>query len=160
MQKTGKIASIIPTQAGGYNTPNGYIYTFNMTVQCPDGQVMGEIGSKAQAYPKQVGEEIIVNVTNTEHGVRLKKINPGFQQQGQQGNQGRSQAPDPQRDLCIKRGNSLNAIFSATTIPSDMVANYLVAAMGWLETGQWNLSPSYTEPVNDGQPTDDESIPF
>ena len=58
----------------------------------------------------------------------------GGQQNTQQGTSQprQGQQPDTSRDLAIKRGNALNAVFSATTIPSDLVGDYLQASLRWL----------------------------
>ena len=100
MQKTGKITNITPD--GGYQGSNGYIYTFQMTVQCSDGAFTGQIGSKSQVYPLGVGQDITVDFTNTEHGPRLKKVNPQYE--GQAGGQQRTQQP-PQRPQQPATGN-------------------------------------------------------
>ncbi len=159
MTKSGTITQIVPD--GGYQCANGYINTFQMTIQCSDGTFVGQIGSKSQTYPIAVGQQISVEMTNTEHGVRFKKFNPqyaGGQQGAPQGRQG--QKPDASRDLAIKRGNALNAVFSATTISSDLIGDYLVASMGWLNNGVWNLLPPNVKPEPwDGEssaPTDDD----
>ena len=83
MQISGTISNVVPD--GGYNGTNGYISTFQMTIQCQDGKTFtGQIGSKSQTYPVGVGQPITVELTNTQHGVRFKKINPQYQQQQQQ----------------------------------------------------------------------------
>jgi len=79
MTKTGQITQITPD--GGYQSQRGYIYTFQMTIQCPDGTFTGQIGSKSQVYPLGIGETINVDVTSTQHGVRFKKFNPQYAQQ-------------------------------------------------------------------------------
>lgn len=81
MIKTGTVATITPTERGGYNGQNGYIYTFDMVINTPEGQVGGEIGSKSQVYPVGVGQGITVDVTSGQYGPRLKKVNPQYQQQ-------------------------------------------------------------------------------
>ena len=77
MQVTGTIRSVYATQEGGYQ-PNqgGYVYTFDMVVTTPQGDVVGEIGSKVQPYPLAPGQPITVEVRQTDRGPRLKKINP------------------------------------------------------------------------------------
>jgi len=49
-----------------------------MAVATPSGTYMGQIGAKTKTYPLGVGQPITVEVTQTDKGVRLKKINPGF----------------------------------------------------------------------------------
>ena len=159
MQKTGKIINIVT--AGSYQSQrNETIHTFEMTIQCLDGTFTGEIGSKTQIYPKQIGEEICVEVTNTEHGVRFKKINPQYAGGGSQG--GGGQKADPNRELHIKREVAIKAVMSATTIPSDLIADYLLASMVWIESGTWNLMPPTHGTLNnippDSFPDDDPSF--
>ncbi len=81
MTKTGQIVQIVSD--GGYQGQNGYINTFQMTIQCPDGTFTGQIGSKSGIYPMNSGETINVEVTNTQHGVRFKKFNPQYAQVNQ-----------------------------------------------------------------------------
>lgn len=87
MAVNGTIVSVVPS--GGYQSRNGYISKFQMTVQDSTGKsITGEIGSKSGVYPLVPGQPIMVEVTNTSHGVRLKKINAGYEQP-----QGPQQAP-------------------------------------------------------------------
>lgn len=81
MTKTGQIVQIVPD--GGYQSQNGYINTFQMTIQCQDGTFTGQIGSKSEIYPLGIGETINVDMANTQHGVRFKKFNPQYAQAGQ-----------------------------------------------------------------------------
>ena len=75
-QISGNILSITPD--GGYDIPNGYIYTFEMTIETADGNYVGQIGSKSENYPTAVGQPIIVNVTEDSHGTKFTKVNPKF----------------------------------------------------------------------------------
>lgn len=93
MQVTGTIRSVLPTQQGGYNGTNGYIYTFDMVVDSQQGTFNGEIGSKSQVYPLGAGQPITVEVSDTPHGPRLKKVNPQYANQNQQQQAPRQQAP-------------------------------------------------------------------
>ncbi len=159
MQKTGQIVQIIPT--GSYQAQGNTIYTFNMTIQCPDGTFTGEIGAKSQQYPMNAGDTINVTVTNDQHGTKFKKFNPQYAGQGGQNAQNKPQGAaqstntDTVRDLAIKRGNCLNAVFSATTIPQDLISNYLIASMGWLNNGIWELKMSVKADVAQGSQTVD-----
>lgn len=105
MRIEGQIQSVVPD--GGYESRNGYINTFQMVVQNQGGSWTGQIGSKSQTYPAHVGDGIIVESTESEYGLRFKKINPGYGNQGGQQQQQpppqqqRRQAPQgqPQRDF-------------------------------------------------------------
>ena len=79
MNLQGQITNIVPD--GGYQSQNGYINTFQMTIQAPNGVFTGQIGSKSQVYPLAVGEQINVTATATEHGVRFKKFDPKYANQ-------------------------------------------------------------------------------
>jgi len=91
MQLQGTITSIIPD--GGYQSQQGYINTFKMALQTPQGAIMGQIGSKTQVYPLAVGQTIIVDITETQNGRRFKRVYPGFAGQSQAPQQQMPQAP-------------------------------------------------------------------
>lgn len=76
-QLQGIITNIAP--AGGYQSTNGqYIYTFQMTIQTPVGVYSGQIGAKTQTYPIAVGQGILVEMSQSQQGIRFKKINPQY----------------------------------------------------------------------------------
>lgn len=50
--------------------------------------------------------------------------------------------PNGEPNMYIIRGNALNAIFSAADIPLDMVKDYLLAAVQFILSGEWKLTPS------------------
>ena len=134
MNKTGQIAGII--KKGGYQGRNGYIHTFNMTITFPDGQQVGEIGSKSENYPMNVGDEILVQITSDQHGTKFIRQNPAYeggQQGGSQG--GGGQKSDPNRDLHIKREVAIKAVLGSPMITPDQAGVYLLAVMNWIETG-------------------------
>ncbi len=141
MQKQGTITNVVSD--GGYNGTGGYVWTFQMTIQCQDGVFTGQIGSKSQTYPLTIGQPITVEMTQTEHGARFKKINPQYAQQNQQQAPPQynpsSQLPPNDREEKIMRGNALNAVMSATDITSFEVGAYLTAGLNWIKTGVWNL---------------------
>ena len=104
MQVTGRITGLQPTQRGGYSGRNGYIYTFDMAIDGPNGQIVGEIGSKAQNYPKNIGDEITVEVKQDgQYGNKFKAVNPQYGNQGQQGRQ--QPAPQGFSQAAQKLGN-------------------------------------------------------
>ena len=82
-QITGTITGIVP--AGGYDSRNGYIFTFDMTIKGPNGSLAGEIGSKSEIYPMSVGQTIDVEASKTQHGMRFKKINLDYAERGSSG---------------------------------------------------------------------------
>ncbi len=175
MIKTGTVVSVMPTQAGGYNSQNGYIYTFDMVINTPEGQVGGEIGAKSQAYPVGPGQPITVDVTDGQYGPRLKKINPQYQQgggpQGGGGQQSKGRDYDKENrgkcrfgfyQACIRRGCD----------PVEMVQNKplldaVETLIGWSMNGRpqqpqgatgggpnpnYNPNPAPTDP--------DDDVPF
>ena len=72
----GTIANIVPLSQ--YNSQNGLIYTFTMTINSQNGAVTGEIGSKSNTYPMALGESIAVETRQDAHGTKFKKINPQY----------------------------------------------------------------------------------
>lgn len=164
-QLTGKIISIVPTE--GYQSQGGWIYTFDITIQGPNAQVTGEIGSKTTPYPLAVGQEISVTADQTDHGVKFKKFNPGYQggQGGGSGGGQRGGGKSPELEERIIRGNALNAVMSSANIMPDEIENYLMAGVNFIKSGVWGLSQQDsfdpTPRQEEGGPVDDGSdIPF
>lgn len=174
---TGTILNIEPTQEGGYQSRNGYIYTFWMAIETPNGPLSGEIGSKTELYPVPVGKEITVNVTNdTQRGVKFKKINPQYEAQRPQntqqgGQQPRQGANAPKRDYDKEnRGKCRNKLYAACIItgitPEDLSANRitLMAIEGLVEksmNGIGPITPNQLPPGNQPiNPPVEEDIPW
>lgn len=167
MLKTGNISSIVP--CGGYNSQNGYINTFTMTVDFPDGQKIGEIGAKSAQYPLAPGQPITVEVTNSDHGLKFKKVNPGYGNQG--GNQGSQnppqRSPQPARDYDKEnRGKCatqiVKAYVSAGNLPTSLFAdqnelNAIKLLSMWLTTDMplGNPQARQFEQTYDLPPADD-----
>ena len=131
MQITGNITAV-----GQLSPPKG---TYSICYQdieitgVTGSKMTGNIGSK-KGYA--AGTQITVEVTeDPQYGTKFKRIDPDYAQGGG------GQKTDPNRDLHIKRGNALNAVMSATTIAPDMIGQYLVASIGWINNGVWNLMP-------------------
>lgn len=71
---------------GGYDSQNGYIYTFQMCVHDQNGAAhYGQIGSKTEIYPLAKGQPIIVDTKEDQHGIKFTKVNPKYAAQGQPG---------------------------------------------------------------------------
>ncbi len=122
MQVTGTIRSVYATQEGGYQSSQGnYIYTFEMVIDTPQGPMTGEIGSKTQPYPAAAGQQITVDIKQTDRGPKFKKVNPQYagQQQGppqQRQQQGAPQQQKPDWDEIARgkvRCNLVCAVLSA-----------------------------------------------
>ena len=153
---SGKIERLAPTADGGYNGSHGYVWTFDMTIRSAEGTVSGEIGTKTQNYPLNIGDPITVEAKQTEHGPRLTKINPQYSG----GGQGSGGQASPEKEERIIRGNALNAIMSATGITPMEIENYLIAGVNFIKSGVWGLSQQEEQPrTADDLPVDDE-IPF
>lgn len=178
MQKTGTITNIVPD--GGYQGQDGYINTFQMSIQCADGLITGQIGTKAQVYPVAIGQDIIVEIANTQHGVRFKKINPKYANQGQQQNyqqQSPQQAPQqPQsqgRDYDKENRGKCRFGFYQALLRSGATAAQLAdnmeellaieklvdMSMLGIESAQKKAAIANAMP-NDSQPVSDEDIPY
>ena len=173
MQVTGTIQSVFATQEGGYQSSQGdYIYTFDMAINTPQGPINGEIGSKTQPYPLAVGQQITVEVSQTDRGPRLKKINPQYAgQQGQGPPQQRQpqQANKPDWDEIAKgkvRHGLVCAGIQSGQLPAnniEVVDSYLPYILtgklpiGYNETGG-GPNPDYNPNPAPPQPGDD--VPF
>ncbi|KKK57231.1 hypothetical protein LCGC14_3056590 [marine sediment metagenome] len=128
------------------------------TPKALDPAVGTAVETQQQLLPQQanllqmIGQQIMGEQTNSEQGVRFKKVNPQYQNQQpaqapQQAAQGKR--PDPARDLAIKRGNALNAVMSAMTISNVEMEGYLRAGYEWCKNGVWVLG---TRQSQGGQP--------
>ena len=168
MPVTGTIQSVFATQEGGYQSQNGYIYTFDMTVNTPQGPVIGEIGSKTQPYPLAVGQPITVEVTQTDRGPRLKKINPQYAgQQGQGPPQQRQpqQANKPDWDE-IARGKVRCNLVCAGIQSGQLSVTCPTDCNSWLDyiftgnTGEQGGRPNPDYNPNPEHPAPGDDIPF
>lgn len=181
MQLQGNISAIEPT--GGYQTPNGYIYTFNMAIETPQGSYMGQIGSKSEQYPANIGDAIIVEATQDKHGTKFKKVNPQFAKSQQPAPQKAMPVQQPQqRPLTAKPNGNGDETLKYRSMCLAYVKDLLVAGAitpkdinTWLDTcvkyilsGLWQMTqiqPPVAKkddlPEWDGQPQEaEESIPF
>lgn len=155
MQKTGTITGIQPD--GGYQSQNGYINTFQMKIQCDDGEFIGQIGSKSQIYPLAIGQPISVTVTNTEHGVRFKKFNPQYSAPGGTGSYPQStggQQPAPRDYDAENRGKVRTQFIKAAIIKGSLRCECYEHVLELTEFAMTGIIPQEQQ-----QPPDD-SIPF
>jgi len=165
MTLTGTIQSIQPL--GGYDSQGGYINTFSMTIQCQDGQHTGEIGSKSNPYPMNIGEQIVVMESNTQHGIKFKKVNTQYAGNQQGGNQGEQQPPQqnqqpqrqaPQQDNVQDRIAFAQAYnracdeYNADKISEEQIQERTRMHYKVLTTRQFPLSMSLSGPQQDEQP--------
>jgi hypothetical protein len=127
MQIDGKILNIVSD--GGYTGGHGYVFTYQITVDdgSPEG-LTGQIGSKKDKYPKNIGDDISVISTTNQHGTSFKAVfnqqqgGGGGQQQQQpqqqQGQQGGGYTPPPQqapRDFTAEaRGKVTHGVICAS----------------------------------------------
>lgn len=138
MQITGQITNIQPD--GGYNGTHGYINTFQMTIQGQNGPVTGQIGSKSQVYPKNVGETITVELTSGQHGNRLKAINAQYANQGggqQNQQQPHQNAPQDRQDKPdwdkIAEGKVRHGVICAGIQSGQLVCTSEQNATAWVD---------------------------
>jgi hypothetical protein len=159
MQKTGIIKQIQPN--GGYQSSNGYISTFMMTIEVAgEGQVTGEIGSKTQTYPMNPGDEITFEMNNTAHGVKLKKVNPQYAQGGSQGQQNQPQGSNSGgRDYDAEnRGKCRTQFIKAAIIGGQIRCRDFVECdmlVRYAMTGDYPPVPQTQQ-----QAPDDSQVPF
>uniref|UniRef100_A0A6M3JHU5 Uncharacterized protein n=1 Tax=viral metagenome TaxID=1070528 RepID=A0A6M3JHU5_9ZZZZ len=147
MQLQGNITNIQP--AGGYDSQGGWINTFMMTINTQQGQVTGQIGSKSQQYPMQIGEPITVESTTTQHGVKFKKINPQYQQWGGQQQQNQGQYQGQQQSQGTQRGQQQNNDEKAR----GMVRHGVICAAiqrGQMKCETWGDVMTYTQFIMTG----------
>ncbi len=167
MQLTGTIQNI--ESNGYYNSQQGQrINTFLMTISTGNGLATGEIGSIQEIYPANPGDQITVEMKDTNHGTKFKKINPQYQQgqqQGQQGNQQRRQQPkDDVRGKC--RCQVVTGYLSGGVEPDEEHCEKWVGYImngpkpqGYLDAAQ---QANQQVPANIDNPQDipDDDIPF
>ncbi len=150
MQISGQITAV-----GQLGSPKG---SFNICYQdieitgATGNKMTGNIGSK-KGY--QGNEQITVEVTeDPQYGTKFKRVDPQYAQGGSQG--GGGQKADPNKEIYIKREVAIKAVLGSSMIPNDQVGVYLVAVMGWIETGRWQVLPSNVQNVPaDSFPGDD-----
>ena len=151
---TGIIKAIQPN--GGYQSQNGYIYTSMMTIQTDEGQVTGEIGSKSDPYPANIGDEITFNMTNTAHGVRLKKVNPQYQGQSGGGQSSGGQSSGGRDYDAENRGKCRFGIVCAYLQGGKVLNFYDID-----ELVNYSMSGVHPGPAaQQSTPTIDDDIPF
>ena len=138
MNKTGQILTIVPTKEGGYNSSGGgWINTFNMTIQCPEGQITGVIGTKSQQYPMNAGDTINVTVTNSQKGVKFKRFKDGYAPQPgqQQAPQGQQQPPQQARQATNAPAGNKDRLIVTQVVFKAMAAETLPVSEALLEAG-------------------------
>ena len=156
---TGQITQILPD--GGYQSQNGYISTFVMTIQGPNGPITGQIGSKSQTYPLSPGQTISVQVTEYQGNTRFKKFNPQYAQAASQSRQATNTS---QRDYDKEnRGKCRHGLYCACIAKGvspdklNMDTFMLQAIEGLVEKSMNGIggipNPDYSE--NPPEPDDD-----
>ena len=164
MQITGRITGVQPTQRGGYQGRNGYIYTFDMAIDGPNGQIVGEIGSKSQQYPLTVGDEITVDVKQDgQYGNKFKSVNPKFQGGGNQPQQtqpAQRQTPSKQEPDwdAIAEGKVRHGVICAAIQSNQIECKTPEAVAFWtaiiMGKGDAEVKPKSPEPWDEPQPED------
>lgn len=173
MQLTGTITNIV--SSGGYQGKYGYVYNFQMTIQCADGPHTGEIGSKTEIYPMNTGQEIVVEMTNSQHGPKFKKLDPNYNQgQPQNTQQAPPQAAQPtnapQRDYDKENRGKCRFGFYCAVIRAGFDPVLLNAASDTLAAierlvdksmnGIGNVPAPVHQPIDLSNPADPDGIPF
>ena len=157
--KTGIIKGIQPN--GGYQSQNGYINTSMMTIEVVgEGQITGEIGSKSQPYPMNVGEEISFEFKNTTHGTKIKKVNPQYAQGDSQGQQNQSQGQNSGgRDYDAENRGKCRFGLLCAYLQGGKTVNFvdIDSLVEYSMTGQ---HPGPAPQGTMAKPIDDDDIPF
>lgn len=170
------------TEAGQASEPTGTHRVLYQDVTITDKQGVewpGRIGSK-QGYEEDTPISVTVEVKQGDEGPwnYFRKYNPQYSDNtsGGQGAPSRRQPSTPQRgqqdasqpagppqddkEARIIRGNSLNAIMSATDVPLDMVGDYLVAGEEWIKTGVWSVAHKPATCGEQRVERDGDGVPF
>ncbi|KKN07448.1 hypothetical protein LCGC14_1066740 [marine sediment metagenome] len=163
MTKTGIIKQIQKTQTGGYQSKQGWIYTFIVTIQTNEGQVTGEIGAKTEQYPLGVDNEINFTFTKDEYGYKFKKVNPQYAQGDSQGGGQATQGQNSGgRDYDAEnRGKCRTQFIKAAIANGSLRCDCREDVLNWTEfamTGEMNQPPQQSQ--QQGTPVADEDIPF
>ena len=157
MTKTGIIKQIQKTQTGGYQSKQGWIYTFIVTIQTNEGQVTGEIGSKTEQYPLGVDNEINFTFTKDEYGYKFKKVNPQYAQGGGQTAGGQNSGG---RDYeAENRGKCRTQFIKAAIINGQINCATFADVLMLEEFAMTGIIPPERQP-NQATPVADDDIPF
>ena len=144
MNVTGAIVSVAPTVKGGYQGQSGWIYTYMMTIQGPSGQQKtGEIGSTQSPYPMNPGEQITVTETQSQYGLRFKRV------QEQQGGSGRN-SDDPK----TVEGKCIHGVVTAGIASGQLRCTNDVDIKHWVDIimGRIQLAPTSNAPAPNSTP--------
>ena len=76
MQKTGTIAKV--KYKDSFDGKFGTMHCFDMAIETEEGMLIGTINSKSQEYPMGTGDEITVEVKDSQYGAKFRKVNPEY----------------------------------------------------------------------------------
>ncbi len=148
--KTGIIKAIYDD--GEFDTQYGHLYAYKMLIQF-DGeqnQTEGGINSKSHPYPGGNGDEITVEIQNTQHGVKFKRVNPQQQGGGGQNSGGRGDDVEGKcRTLIIEAGIASGQLKCQTFSEVIMWTDFAI-------TGNVPPEPQKRQ----GTAVDGEGVPF
>lgn len=159
--KTGIIKAIYDD--GDFTTDYGHLFAYKMVIQFQgeQSQTEGGINSKSHPYPMGQGDEITVEIKNTQHGVKFKKVNPQYAQGAPQGGsqsyrqpaQGQKLAP---RDYDAEnRGKCRTQFIKAAIINGGLRCTCYEHVLELTEFAMTGITPQEAQ----SQPQDD-TIPF
>jgi hypothetical protein len=156
--KTGIIKAIYDD--GDFTTDYGHLYAYKMLIQFQgeQNQTEGGINSKSHPYPMRNGDEITVEIKDTSHGVKFKKVNPQYQS----GSQGQSSGGGgSSKDTSIERQTAwkgaCNRAQGSSLTHSD-IEDLAMVGIHFIETG--NRMPQQQTAKYTGNSQPDDDIPF
>ena len=164
--KTGIIKAIYPD--GEFDTDYGHLYAYKMLIQFQgeQNQTEGGINSKSSPYPMGNGDEITVEIKNTQHGVKFKKVNPQYAQGGSQGGgqSSQGQSSGGRNYDAENRGKCRTQFIKAILTNSGMFkmdAESKVYIDGLVQYAMTGVIPPQPQTAKyTGNSTPDDDIPF
>ena len=161
--KTGIIKAIYPD--GEFDTDYGHLYAYKMLIQFQgeQNQTEGGINSKSSPYPMGNGDEITVEIKNTQHGVKFKKVNPQYAQGGSQGGgqSSQGQSSGGRNYDAENRGKCRTQFIKAGIQSNQMKCDTFADVLMFTEFAMTGVIPPQPQTAKyTGNSTPDDDIPF
>ncbi len=140
-------------------TPKGLEFTLNLTDKSPKlpaGIINASHTFEIWEYAPP-GKPAQWYGTLQEKPTSFPQLAPQLPTKAPQNTAGAAKTTPDDQSMRIVRSNALNAVLSATEIPSDMIEDYLLSGIRFILGGGWRLEPrtSHQEPEGEGIPWED-----